>query len=343
MWKKICIKSAIDAGNEESLFHHNIHNDSILASDWPGLLEKFVLRPEQSSAVPGGDQVSIRYGVHYSKYVLLKSKSEIIKDFKNENPECTFKESALKREFPQYAVKPTSRDNQWNTCPIHANVRHLVKKLNAFLKKNKKETLSVSCRSLSMNVICVSEDIEVDPLTWKEDCAMRSCESCPSLIVDTIDEIGSQEITFVQWESRTQKVRNKKGEYIDKKVYSLYSHTELLDQAISQLEDMLEGLTKHILVAHHQWKVHKTLQENLNTESIITIEDYQMNIEIEFSENPTSLAYSSNKLTFALYPVCVEFVSDNGELRKVAISFITDKQHDHQQVSKFESRVLEIV
>ena len=69
-----------------------------------------------------------------------------------------------------------------------------------------------------------------------------------------------------------------------------------------------------------------------------------MNIELEFCENLTSLAYSSNKVTFALYPICIESVSPKGDLKKGAISFIsTDKQHDHQQVGKFEQRMFEII
>ena len=60
---------------------------------------------------------------------------------------------------------------------------------------------------------------------------------------------------------------------------------------------------------------------------MITVEDYQINFEVEFTENPTSLAYSTNKLLYALYLICVEYLED-GIVKKSAVSFISsDKKH----------------
>ena len=53
-------------------------------------------------------------------------------------------------------------------------------------------------------------------------------------------------------------------------------------------------------VAHQQWNALASLRQSLDKQSIITVEDYQMNIELEFSENPTPLAYSTNKATLTL-------------------------------------------
>ena len=66
---------------------------TILTTDWPQTLEQFVLRPENSRAVPGNEQVSIRYGTQHAKHILLKSKSEIIENFKAEYPQCTYRVS----------------------------------------------------------------------------------------------------------------------------------------------------------------------------------------------------------------------------------------------------------
>ena len=78
---------------------------------------------------------------------------------------------------------------------------------------------------------------------------------------------------------------------------------------------------------------------NLNNESVITIEDYQQNWEVEYNENPTSMAYSSNKTSVALCPVCVEF-KVNDVLRKGGVIFISDdKKQDMQQVYAFEERM----
>ena len=77
--------------------------------------------------------------------------------------------------------------------------------------------------------------------------------------------------------------------------------------------------------------------------TFISIEDYQMNVTVVYSENPTSMAYSSNKHTVAMYPICIEYLND-GVLTKGAITFISDdKDHCHQQVQKFEERMMEIL
>ena len=80
----------------------------------------------------------------------------------------------------------------------------------------------------------------------------------------------------------------------------------------------------------------------LDDESMITIEDYQQNMELEYSETPTGMAYSSNKFSVALYPICVEY-KVQGVLKKGGIIFISDdKKHDMQQVKAFEKRMFEI-
>ena len=62
-------------------------------------------------------------------------------------------------------------------------------------------------------------------------------------------------------------------------------------------------LKQHIYIANKQWNAHASARENLTTDSLITIEDYQRNIEVEYIEQPTSMAYSSNKLTVVVYPI----------------------------------------
>ena len=127
---------------------------------------------------------------------------------------------------------------------------------------------------------------------------------------------------------------------MEKKVFSLYPEELTLQTAIDKLRNCLPKLCNHIYTAHRQWQAHSLLRNNLDESSVITVEDYQMNIEVEFKENQTSLAYSANKLTFAMYPVCVEYVAD-GVVKKGAITFISgDKKHDHEQVQQFEKSFL---
>ena len=69
-----------------------------------------------------------------------------------------------------------------------------------------------------------------------------------------------------------------------------------------------------------------------------------MNLEVAYREAPTSMAYSRNKKTVAIYPLCVEYLDDEGHLCKGGIVFLSeDKIHDHQQVEAFEKRAFEII
>ena len=56
------------------------------------------------------------------------------------------------------------------------------------------------------------------------------------------------------------------------------------------------------------------------------------------------MAYSTNKLTVAIYPICLEYLDEQGTLKRGgAIVFVSDdKRHDYQQVCKFEKRMFEI-
>ena len=72
---------------------------------------------------------------------------------------------------------------------------------------------------------------------------------------------------------------------------------------------------------------------------IVTIDDYQINKTVEYNEMPTSMDYSSNKQSVAMYLFYVEFKSADGTIRKRTISFLPkDKEHSHEQVLEFEKK-----
>ena len=96
----------------------------------------------------------------------------------------------------------------------------------------------------------------------------------------------------------------------------MYPETSTVKECLERLKVMLVGLKWHIYTAPRQWTGHEVHRSNLNPISVITIEDYQMNLEVVYRENPTSLAYSTNKKTVALYPICVEFLNEHGQLCK---------------------------
>ena len=70
-------------------------------------------------------------------------------------------------------------------------------------------------------------------------------------------------------------------------------------------QSVSDSIKRHVYTANSQWKAHKMNAENLQLDTIITIEDYQQNIEIVHTENPTAMVYSSNKKSFAIYPVAI--------------------------------------
>ena len=58
-----------------------------------------------------------------------------------------------------------------------------------------------------------------------------------------------------------------------------------------------------------------------------------MIMEVMYNENLTSLVYSENKLTVAMYPVCIEFKAADETIAKGTITFLSvGKEHSHQQI-----------
>ena len=345
------VLNAVATGAEEQL--RNLRKerfDSIHVTEWPSKISEFVFRPENSRATPGQDTVSVSYGVRKPKYILLHSRTKIAQDFKNANPECKFSISTIKREFPPNAITPTTRDNERNTCPTHANVRRIVRALNNIFRKNNVDLLPSSCRELCTKVMCLSASVSSEePISWVESCVLGSCSLCPKLDITYPPELGQKEVKFSTWESRKIKItktnqKTKKVCSFEKSVFSLYSQTIPLDQCIEQLKSMIPNLRLHIYTAHKQWKAHEILRSNLVPGSIITIEDYQMNLEVSYGEAPTSVSYSANKISVAMYPLCVEYLNDEGTLCKGGIVFLSeDKLHDHQQIEEFEKKAFEIL
>ena len=127
------------------------------------------------------------------------------------------------------------------------------------------------------------------------------------------------------------------------KVFGLFQKTETVQEVADCLISKIPKFKKHVFNSYSQWNAHSISRENLDEKSVITIEDYQQNMEVEYNENPTSMAYSSNKTSVALFPICVEYTVD-GMLKKGGIVFISDdKKHDMQQVHAFEKRMFEII
>lgn len=340
----------IGNGSEANLLQlRKTRFDSIHVTEWPSKIVQYVFRSENSRAVPGEETVSVRYGVRKQKHILLRSRNDIAKDFKKEYPECQFGISIIKREFPANAVTATTRDNERNTCPTHANIRRVVKSINKILRKNQLTALPHSCRELCSKVMCMSDQVSItEPVTWNTECVLSLCKECPKLSISVPDALKPKEIKFSLWETQevlvTKRDKDNNVKSTKKRVFSLYPFKETLEVAIIRLTKMLPNLKRHISTSHKQWQAHDVLRSNMDLQSVITVEDYQMNLEVAYREAPTSMAYSSNKKTVAIYPLCVEYLDDEGHLCKGGIVFLSeDKIHDHQQVEAFEKRAFEII
>ena len=162
------------------------------------------------------------------------------------------------------------------------------------------------------------------------------------------DSLLTKSINFSLWESKKVDVTkvDKSGNPVTstKTVFSLYPWTLNIADVVDKLKKMINNLKWHIFTAHKQWNAHDVRRASLDLNSLITVEDYQMNVEVVYTENPTSLAYSTNKKSVALYPICVEYLNDEGLLAKGAIAFLSnDKKHEHQQVEEFELRAFKII
>lgn len=341
------VLQAIENNDLESFVSRNTRCDSIHADrQWTDQILNFVMKPENSRAVPGLEQISIKYGVRRPKFILRKPRAIIASEFIDAHPSCPFKSCTIMREFPQNAVTASSSDKKRNSCPYHCNARRLI---NALHVNNTARSVSTSCREMVILCMCNDGSINAnDPTQWNKDCVHGNCKYCPMPYIKIPIEKSNNIISFSLWEYGIDELKKKKqeakgGKKADGKVYGLFRHDVTITEAVIMFLDMMPKLKVHVFTAYSQWNAHTVNRLSLDDTSVITIEDYQQNLEIEYAETPTAMAYSSNKTTVALYPIVAEY-EVNGVPHKGAIVFISDdKLHDFQQVSRFEERMFQIL
>ena len=113
----------------KDLAQKKVRKDAIEASDVPERLEAFLSDAEHSRALPGHETVSVAYGCRKPKFLLKKSKDELIDIFKTENPDILCSKKLLFRIWPANFVPPTQKDEQRNVCPLHSNFRRCLEGL----------------------------------------------------------------------------------------------------------------------------------------------------------------------------------------------------------------------
>ena len=60
-------------------------------------------------------------------------------------------------------------------------------------------------------------------------------------------------------------------------------HSCNVKEALAMLENIYKQLREHIYTEHMQWNARVQARENLYYETLISIEDYQMNMEVMYS------------------------------------------------------------
>ena len=333
------VLKAVELEKTESLFKRQNRSNSICSTDIPERLIEFLSNAEHSRALPGNETVSVAYGKRLPKFLLKKSKSELADLFKKENPDITFSTRILIREWPANFVPPSHKDQERNVCPLHSNLRRCHDGLR---QVGAAGDLPRSVRAMCAKTMC--QDKEFDPLipiSWPRDCALGVCKKCPKLSV-TLPENRSAMVTFLQWKKGKSSKCDQKGN--PKEITSLFPVFFELDAAVQYFQAFFPKIKIHVYVASMQYEALRLRSCSLSLGDLLTIEDYTMNFDIQYSETTTSSHYTANQVTFAGYPIAVRYM-DPGTLKlaKGAILFISvDKSHDFEQVEMFERRALEI-
>ena len=146
-------------------------------------------------------------------------------------------------------------------------------------------------------------------------------------------------VTFAMWDSRLCPVKKKS-------IHALFPFTMTIKELAERFDKQLPDITSHIYRAGRQWAACKTNAQNLvPLKQILTIEDYQMNLEIVHVEATTSSFFSGNTLQIGCYPVMIKYrMEEDSPTLKGGVVFITeDIKHDFHQVEKFEIKIFELM
>ena len=333
------VLKAVDTNQIENLLKRKSRTNSVQAGGISDRLRDFLANPEHSRALPGHETISVAYRCRKPKFLLKKSKIELLGIFRKENTDISFSYRVLLREWPLNFVPPTPKDELRNVCPIHSNLRRCLEGLQ---KVGAATNLPKSVRALCATNLCPSPtSVPLVPSTWPHKCALGTCTSCPKLVVDLPDNTNTM-VHFLQWQKGESSKLDQNGK--PKQVVSLFPALLTLDQAVKKLLSFFPKMKTHVFVATIQYEALKQRTDSLQLGDLLTIEDYTMNIDIVYSESTTSSHYSANTVSYAGYPVAVRY-RDPITLKpaKGAILFVSvDKKHDFEQVEVFERRSLEI-
>ena len=243
------VLQALAQGQTESLFKRSKRRDSLVASDWPGVLRTFLDRPLYSRPVPGNDTVSTYYGHRVPKILLLMTRKQVLTEFKDFYKECPFSVRTLLKEIPANYVTMSERDFGRNACVLHTNFRHILRHL---LKQGLLPDSLSSCRFIASQSLCSSSDSfnPLEPLTWDEKCVAGECETCPGFSITCPPDKENLVISLAQWE-------NKFCELKQKKIHSLFSRNIKMGEVVFKFNIEIKKMTEHVYRAARIWESFK--------------------------------------------------------------------------------------
>ena len=188
-------------------------------------------------------------------------------------------------------------------------------------------------------VLCQKEGFDpLDALTWTTDCVQGKCKECPEKTFYVPPQDRDTQVICALWGSKYDTTKMKV-------INNIHDYQFTIQELTTKFEEFLPKLAKHIFTAAHQLKACKECTECLDTHIIMTIEDYQQNIEVGHLEQTTTAHFSGNVTQVALYPVVIKYkLPGESKTRKGAIAFLSaDRSHDYQQVELFEKLVFDFM
>ena len=98
------VLKAVDFPDMVDKVFKKMRRDSIQSTDISQRLLEFLSNAEHSRAVPGHETVSVAYGVRKPKFLLSKTKHELLSIFKKENSDISFSIRVLLREWAAHLI-----------------------------------------------------------------------------------------------------------------------------------------------------------------------------------------------------------------------------------------------
>ena len=155
----------------------------------------------------------------------------------------------------------------------------------------------------------------------------RKCRDCPIPSFPVPAGREKETVSFSLWTSK---------ELDGRRQFNLFEVTKTLEELSKELANDVVGMIYHVFSAAVAWaKLRKDVEELRPGIDLLTMEDYQRNVEIFHAEAPTSLGYSANSIAIAMYPIAIRYRERVGEEAKTAMLILVsdDLQHGHQQVA----------